>query len=137
MYVGGEGGTGKSRVIHGVKMLVELMGQRSMLQLAGTTGAAADNIDSSTIHSCAGLNFDEKEKRPEIVGEQKMLKKIWRNKQILIIDEASMLSLKMLHNINYKCKKLRDNEASFEGIQVIMLFGNFFQMPPVNGYALY
>ena len=120
-----------------MKLLVELIDQKLMLQLAGTTEAVADNIVGSTIYSYAELNFSRKGKRSGIVGEQKMLKKIWRNKQILIIDEASMLSLKMLHDIDYKCRKLRDNEAPFGGIQVVMLFRDFFQMPPVNGYTLY
>jgi hypothetical protein len=48
-----------------------------------------------------------------------------------------MLSLKMLHDIDYKYRKLKGDEAPFGGIPVVMLSGDFFQMPPVNEYALY
>ena len=62
------------------------------------------------------MNFGGRGKRPGTVGgEQKILKRTWRNKQILIIDEASMLSLKMLHDIDYKCRKLKGDEAPFGG----------------------
>ena len=60
MYIGGEGGTGKSHVINGVKLLLSKMGKGSMLQVAAASGAAADNINGSTIHSCLGLEVQSK-----------------------------------------------------------------------------
>src|SRR5207248_711707 len=50
LYLGGEGGTGKSRVIAAIERLMELMGLKHKIQLAGSTGAAADNIGGSTVH---------------------------------------------------------------------------------------
>ena len=110
-YLGGEGGTGKSRVIHGVKLLVEKMGRRDLLQLAGASGSAADNINGSTAHSCLGLeirksNVAGKGKMPDKVpsdGRLKTLKRLWKKKQILIIDEISMVNQRTLYEIDRKC----------------------------------
>ncbi|KAM4067941.1 PIF1-like helicase [Hirsutella rhossiliensis] len=55
LFVGGEGGTGKSRVI---EALVELFAQRdlsSQLLITATSGTAAARINGITLHSACGL----------------------------------------------------------------------------------
>ena len=119
-YVGGEGGTGKSRVISSVKLLVEKMGKRRILQLTGASGAAADNIDRSTIHSALGLSV--KSKKP---GKHNLmrLRKVWKKKEILIIDEISMISQKTLHEIDQNCREVKENyESPFGGIRVVIFY---------------
>ena len=49
---------------------------------------------------------------------------------IIVIDEISMMSEKLFELIDYLCKKIRNNQLSFGGIQVIMS-GDFYQLPPV------
>ena len=60
IYLGGEGGTGKSRVIKGIQLLMEKMGQKQKLQLSAASGAAVDNIEGSIIHSSLGLIVKKK-----------------------------------------------------------------------------
>jgi len=135
IYLGGESGTGKSRVISGVKLLLEKMGKRRILQLAGASGAAADNIDGATIHSCLGLTVQG---RKPGKGTIMRLRKQWAKKEILIIDEASMISLKELCEIDQCCREVKnDYDSTFGGISVVVLCGDFYQMPPVSGHALY
>ena len=144
-YLGREGGMGKSHIIHGVKLLVEKMGRRDLLQLAGASGSVADNINGSTTHSCLRLeirksNVTRKGKMPDKVpsdGRLKTLKRLWKKKQILIIDEISMVNQRTLYEIDRKCRILKDDESPFGGIAVVMLCGDFYQMPPVTGRPLY
>ncbi|KIK53152.1 hypothetical protein GYMLUDRAFT_144819, partial [Collybiopsis luxurians FD-317 M1] len=51
MYIGGQGGTGKSHVIHALKQFFDLHGQSRRFCLASFTGVAARNISGMTLHS--------------------------------------------------------------------------------------
>jgi len=84
LYFSREGETGKSCVIYGVKVLVEKMGRRNILQLAGASGSTADNIDGSTDHNCLGLEI----RKLNITGKEKGARKV--------PGEARLKSLKRL-----------------------------------------
>ena len=51
IYLGGPGGTGKSRVIHAIKCVFEKLGKQDQLIVSATTGPAAMLIHGSTIDS--------------------------------------------------------------------------------------
>jgi hypothetical protein len=57
-YVGGEGGTGKSRVIHAIKDMFRLKGGLHTLLLTGASGNAAALIGGVTLHSAANIPFE-------------------------------------------------------------------------------
>lgn len=48
----------------------------------------------------------------------------------IIIDEISMLSLKLLEQIHYVMKSVRKNSYPFGAVQII-LSGDFYQLPAV------
>ncbi|PVH91040.1 hypothetical protein DM02DRAFT_546587, partial [Periconia macrospinosa] len=50
-FVGGEGGTGKSRVIEALVALFSSKGMRHRLLVTATSGTAAARINGITIHS--------------------------------------------------------------------------------------
>ena len=85
------------------------------------------------MHSCLGLEVKTKPGKRRFTE----LKKEWKKKDILIIDEVSMVSLKTLYEIEHHCKVLKEDESPFGGIRVVLLCGGFYQMPPVQGHALY
>src|SRR6266480_2777307 len=130
MFLGGEGGTGKSHIIKGIQSLLNKMGHREVLQLLAASGAAADNIEGSTVHSSLGLKVGKQV--PSRRHFQK-LKSHWEKKEILVVDEVSMISLTMLAEIDRNCKIVKENESPFGGLRVVLLLGNFYQMPPVTG----
>jgi hypothetical protein len=51
MYLGGSGGTRKSRVLHAIRAGFEQAGCNNMLVISATTGCAANLIGGSTIDS--------------------------------------------------------------------------------------
>ena len=56
--------------------------------------------------------------------------KYWKIK-VLVIDEISMMTPKLFELIDYICKKVRNNNKPFGGIQMVFC-GDFFQLPPVD-----
>ena len=54
----------------------------------------------------------------------------WKSTDILIIDEISLLSSRVLEILNVVASACRKNDAVFGGIQIIVS-GDFFQLPPV------
>ena len=72
LYFSREGETGKSCVIYGVKVLVEKMGRRNILQLAGASSSAVDNINGSTTHSYLELEI----RKSNIAGKRKDVSKV-------------------------------------------------------------
>lgn len=55
LYCGGEGGTGKSRVIGAIRNFFKAILREDEIVVLATTGVAADNIGGSTIHSLLAL----------------------------------------------------------------------------------
>ncbi|KDR77060.1 hypothetical protein GALMADRAFT_66760, partial [Galerina marginata CBS 339.88] len=60
MYIGGAGGTGKSRVIDALREFFIRRGQDRRFRLASYTGVAAKNISGMTVHSALSLNQHKK-----------------------------------------------------------------------------
>ncbi|KAJ7070384.1 hypothetical protein B0H15DRAFT_759240, partial [Mycena belliarum] len=56
MFLGGPGGTGKSRVINAVTEFFTRRGQDRRFRLASYTGVAARNITGMTLHAALNLN---------------------------------------------------------------------------------
>jgi ATP-dependent DNA helicase PIF1 len=49
----------------------------------------------------------------------------------LLIDEISMVSSRILSQLELVCRTVRNNNVTFGGIQIIMC-GDFYQLPPVK-----
>lgn len=126
LFITGGAGTGKSFILNVLK-------QRYRIAITSTTGISAINIKGQTIHSWAGIGIAQS---PIEVTVNKILSNPVLERQIkycslLAIDEISMLDGFTFDYINEVLKKVKDCEAPFGGIQ-ILLFGDFFQLPPVQ-----
>jgi hypothetical protein len=139
MYLGGSGGTGKSRVIHAIVALFERVGCREMLSIGATTGAAAHLINGSTIDSICGLKKHKKSKRDTDVddsSEKLDNDNSWTSQQFLIIDEVSMLGCHKLAEISKRLSLVKGSQLPFGGLNV-MFCGDFHQLAPVQDRSLY
>jgi len=147
-FLTGAAGTGKSSVT--VEAIRRRLGDRS-LKVCATTGVAALNlrdrlaamfgqhVDTSTIYRWSGIGLGPKPgqsfddyfnyMRGRGYGFQGTCRRICGTKT-LIIDEVSMLPGRVLEFIDYVCRKVRDDDRPFGGIQVIAV-GDFLQLPPV------
>jgi hypothetical protein len=137
LYVGGEGGVGKSQIIKAIVAGMDLIHRKEEVILMAPTGAAADSIRGNTYHTALGISIAKVQKT--MVSSR--VRKLWSRKTIMIIDEVSMTDLSMLSTINNQCKIARSLDRSspdlFGGLPIVILMGDFHQFSPVRGPALW
>ncbi|MEQ8470888.1 MAG: AAA family ATPase [Marinoscillum sp.] len=131
VYLTGSAGTGKTYLLN---QYIEYLRVREVtVAITASTGIAATHIGGQTIHSWSGIGIKDEinTKDLERIGKNRQTVSRIKNTQVLIIDEISMLSGKVLTGINIIMKHFKSNQAAFGGAQVI-LSGDFFQLPPVS-----
>ncbi|MBK8922280.1 MAG: AAA family ATPase [Saprospirales bacterium] len=126
LFVTGRAGTGKST-------LLQLFRQTTHKKTAvlAPTGVAALNVQGQTIHSFFG--FPPRIVTPQEAGRRvarKDLLRLYRQLEVLVIDEISMVRADILDGINRFLQVNRENIQPFGGVQ-LALFGDPFQLPPV------
>ena len=133
IFITGPGGSGKSA-------LIKLINDHSYnnfknIHVTALTGCAAIllNCQAKTIHSWAGIGIGigTIEQLISRIKKNSFAKALWKTTDILVIDEVSMMSLKLFNALNAIGKVIRKNINPFGGIQVIFS-GDFFQLPPVG-----
>ncbi|KAK8118347.1 uncharacterized protein PG998_002973 [Apiospora kogelbergensis] len=134
-YVGGEGGTGKSRVIHAIKDIFRLKEAQQTLLLTGASGNAAALVGGVTLHSAANIGFEGSSEGPRGISEEEKLR--WKSKVILAVDEISQVGGLTLASVDNRLRRYRDDaQRPFGGIPIVLLFGDFYQFDPVQQTSL-
>lgn len=109
--------------------------------LTALAGVAAANIGGSTLHSTFGLSIrppnGAQTANPYSRDMHGRLERQWRHVQLLVIDELSMVPAHVFWEVNRRLNHvLNTPEGHFGGLPVI-LFGDFYQLPPVAGLPVY
>jgi hypothetical protein len=134
-YVGGEGGTGKSRVIHAIKDMFRLKDGLHTLLLTGASGNAAALIGGVTLHSAANIGFEGRAATTRNVSEEEKLR--WKNMIMLVVDEISQVGGLTLAALDSRLRQYRDDQhRPFGGIPIVMICDDFFQFDPVRQTSL-
>lgn len=134
MFLGGVGGTGKSRVIQALTSFFAARNQSRRLRLASFTGVAARNIAGTTLHVALGL--DQRRNGKTGAKTKRDLQAMWDGVDYLLIDEVSMVGCKLLAKVSEALSDAKSSESAFGGMSVI-LAGDFAQLPPVSETRLY
>ena len=133
IFITGPGGAGKSALIRLINK--HATSKFKNIQVTALTGCAAVLLNSKakTLHSWSGIGLGNgtMEQLVTKIKKNKFAKSAWRGTDILVVDEVSMLSLKLFNILNEIGKAVRGNLAPFGGIQLIFS-GDFFQLPPVG-----
>jgi energy-coupling factor transporter ATP-binding protein EcfA2 len=153
VFLTGAAGTGKSTL---TSALVARHAGRKGVYVCGSTGISAFNLIErlladlpkglespgvTTLHRWCGVGLgpqdgmsfetfyrDWFEHRPTKAKLGASIRV--RNARCLIIDEVSMIPGRLLDYLDWHCRKLRDVDAPFGGIQIVAV-GDFLQLPPV------
>ena len=134
ILITGPGGTGKTFLIHHIRKQLETSGKK--VAITSLTGMAALLIGDGarTIHSWSGLGIGNRTVEDYynfILVKQKKTREAWRETDVLIIDEISMMSDDFFEKLNALAQLLRRDKKPFGGIQ-LLCFGDFYQLPPIN-----
>ena len=144
-FVGGEGGTGKSRVIEAVIAVFARKAMLHRLLVTATSGTAAARINGITIHAACNVSVDTSRPAPSsapahnhnpssstrlrVDGQSRM---DWQEKDVMIVDETSMLGARTLGVVNERLCDFRGCTQDFGGIPIILFLGDFKQFRPVQ-----
>ena len=127
MYLGGSGGTGKSRVIQAVVDFARRWHSSSAIVICASCGAAAVLIGGCTLHSALGIHISL---NPPDPTEEQIL--AWSHIGVLFIDEFSMINPALFDLTDSRLRKLKGRlDLPFGGIHVVFC-GDFYQLPPIG-----
>jgi ATP-dependent DNA helicase PIF1 len=65
------------------------------------------------------------------VGRSRLASQRWKECQILVIDEISMLSAELFDKLSFIGSRVRNDPRPFGGLQLV-LCGDFYQLPPIG-----
>ncbi len=138
IFLTGKAGTGKTTLLKYIRQ-----NTFKQISVVAPTGVAAINAGGSTIHSFFQFPFTPFLPIFKSTGEMDMSRNtsvlkynaqrlaIFRNLELLVIDEISMVRADMLDQIDVTLKHTRKKwHLPFGGVQVLLI-GDMYQLPPV------
>jgi len=134
VFITGPGGAGKTHVI---KQIVEHATiNEKVFKVCALTGCAAVLLmcGAITLHAFAGIGLATGtiDQVVDKVVKNRYKRSNWQKIDILIVDEVSMLSLKIFKILDIIARKIKKKpNVPFGGIQLIFS-GDFYQLPPVG-----
>ncbi|MHC5309824.1 helix-turn-helix domain-containing protein [Myroides sp. LJL116] len=144
IFLTGKAGTGKTTLL---KEIIKTSHKNAVI--VAPTGIAALNAGGVTIHSFFHLPFgtfipdvvnppmfDDRMKIENRISLKKHMRmnnarrSLFRNMDLLVIDEVSMLRCDVLDAMDFMLQSIRKNKQAFGGVQVLFI-GDLLQLPPV------
>lgn len=129
LYMGGAAGTGKSHVIESICFLFRVFDMRASVIVTALTGAAAVTLQAPTLHSALNIGMRQ------VAAPGAEMSNKFASTSLLIIDEISMMGVKLLYDLNLRLRGLKNMRKPFGGLSVLFV-GDFCQFPPVGALSL-
>lgn len=129
-YLTGPAGSGKTHTLR--EYIFFLKNRGVAVGLTASTGIAATHFGGTTIHSWSGIGIHSylSDADIDILVQKEYLWKRYQRTSVLIIDEVSMLTPSIFDSIDRLARAMKQIDAPFGGMQIV-LSGDFFQLPPV------
>ena len=138
VIITGQAGTGKSIIINELYQLLVRQGKNVII--TATTGIASTMFpDATTLHSFFRL-MDGRFRTAQLINKISFDDNAHETKErivktdVLFIDECSMMSCKIMEQVEEICRAVRKSDIVFGGMQII-LSGDFLQLRPVPNMA--
>src|ERR1700728_1715170 len=130
------GGTGKSQVIKALMHFFKIRNESHHFAVLAPTGTAAALLNGSTYHSFLGVPVDGLGMRNEATNIAQVQERIERV-DYFFLNEISMVACHEFYKISSQLAKATNQfDLPFGGKNMIFS-GDFAQLPPVFGSALY
>jgi hypothetical protein len=141
LNIDGTAGCGKSYLIMAIcqelRRLAKEHGQPDPIRVMALSGVAALNTNGRTMHSSLGIPATNGPFLPLSGSRLATLQQQWNGIHFVIIDEKSMLGLKMFAKVESRLRQLVPGSTlEFAGLHIAII-GDFAQLPPVKDRALY
>ena len=148
LFVTGSAGTGKSHLLATIRyFLVKSLSynegpvDKARVLMLAPTGGAAVNVHGATIHSALALSPKHNYSKdiPKLSDKKRsILQNKYSQLSVIIIDEISMVSNKLLLNAHQRLVEIfgRSPDILFADISVIAC-GDFYQLPPIQQRPVY
>ena len=130
VFITSAAGGGKSFFI---KTIYHHYKERKIIAITSTTGTSAILINGVTLYSYLGIGLGNSDVSSLflMIKKRRDVLRRWRDLDILVIDEISMLSPVLFDKLENLARVIRKNNLPFGGIQLI-LSGDFLQLPVVG-----
>ena len=124
VFITGKAGTGKSTLLRHFTTHT-----RKKFVVLAPTGVAALNVGGQTIHSF--FRLPPRYIEPDEIKPDTQRSRLFKNLDIVIIDEVSMVRADLMHGIDIALRKNRNRpKEPFGGVQMVFI-GDLFQLDPV------
>ena len=143
VVLSGRAGCGKSFAVKCVNKFINENKKclTGFLKIAAPTGTAAFLIKGTTLHSAFKLpvNVRFNDDIPPLQGSNlHQLQEFFKNTEIIMIDEMSMVGKYMLYQLSKRLQEIKPQNSTIEFAGVsIVLMGDFAQLPPVTDLPLF
>lgn len=152
MFMTGPGGTGKTHVVKALQSLMQIYGFTNAIRYLAPTGTAASLVDGTTIHAGLGIKIsptnqgkggrnpgEDNEDWTCVIDVRKAseIRLDWLPVLFVLIDEVSMVSLKLLCELDHALRYAKEAHGEWFGGINIIFSGDFYQYSPVGGSPLY
>lgn len=131
VFLTGEPGSGKTHTIN--RYCAYLREHGIEPAITASTGIAATHVGGMTVHSWSGIGVKKTLSMydlEDIAGRERVARRVALT-TTLIIDEVSMLDNITVSMLDAVCRRIKNSERPFGGLQVVFV-GDFFQLPPVS-----
>ena len=131
VLITGGAGAGKTLTCERIRRgLEKKYGDRFLTKvaIAASTGTAAVLCEGTTLHSLVGP------RQLKCVGDfvlKGRSKKVWRSLEVLLLDEASMISGEFFDRLSDQVELTRETPGPFGGIQLVIVMDPL-QLPPIS-----
>lgn len=136
LFITGPGGTGKTKLIAHFVQYANSIGMQ--IDVCAMTGCAALllNCNAKTLHSWSGIRLCKGPRDKIIAGviKNKYAIAMWKKAKILVVDEVSIMSEKIMEVCDDIGRVVRKINRPFGGIQLVFS-GDFYQLPPIGTYG--
>jgi ATP-dependent DNA helicase PIF1 len=133
LFITGPGGSGKTQLIHTFIQHCKTLNKE--VAICALTGCASVllNMKAKTIHSWSGIKLAKGPAENIIHNVLKNRNAVsnWKKVKVLIVDEISMMSVKIFELLEELARRVRRCPDVFGGIQIVFT-GDFYQLPPVG-----
>ena len=132
-YIGGEAGTGKSRIINAVLDFAKAWGKYNPIKTIAPTGIAAIQVRGRTARSFFNIRKNGSNSRKITDRDREIFAQV----TIILWDEISITSKRQFARAIRYLRKVCDTKPGERCRIGLVLFGDYFQLPPVLGSYLF